>query len=520
MDDEDFLPWEDFDKLHVIRRLREIVGNWWKVQINFTDYKGYLRGVPKGKFFNPIHQVCRGITADDKGFRGCLGTVRKTRDLKGHEKSEQGYCHAGFSTIAVPITIEGKFLGTVFGDGFIAEETEKKQKELIKNTLRTLFKSDSQLQEYVEKLPVLSEAEVRYLTEMIEMVVAEILLAYSNLWNAKKEVDELKTELMSRYEFEKMVGKSHEMQKLYSLIERIKDSTAIVLIHGENGTGKELIARALHYNSKRRRGKFVDLNCGAFNENLLESELFGHVKGAFTGAIRDKKGLFDVANDGTIFLDEIGDMPLAMQVKLLRVLQEGTYRSVGATETKQTSARVLAATNQDLEELIRNGKFREDLYYRLNVISLQVPPLRERSEDIPLLVDHFLKQFSEQMHTQVKEPDKQCLHKLLSYDWPGNVRELENEIERLYVLAGKELVLSSEDLSSRVAESGSTKLVETHGEKLKDVLEQVELEMIRDGLARTHWNKSLLAKELGMSRASLIMKVEKYGLEKKERKAG
>ncbi|MBI2602508.1 MAG: sigma 54-interacting transcriptional regulator [Deltaproteobacteria bacterium] len=520
MDEDDFLPWEDFDKLHVIRRLREIVGEWWKVQLNFTDHRGYLRGVPKGKFFNPIHQVCRGIAADDKGFRGCLGTVRKTKDLKGHDKTEKGYCHAGFSTITVPITVEGKYLGSVFGDGFIAQETEKEQKTQIKKTLQNLFKSDTQLQNYVENLPVLSAKEVQYLTEMIEMVVAEILLAYSNLWNVKKEVDELKTELMSRYEFSKMVGKSHEMQKLYSLIERIKDSTAIVLIEGENGTGKELIARALHYNSKRRRGKFVALNCGAFNENLLESELFGHVKGAFTGAFKDKKSLFEIANDGTLFLDEIGDMPLAMQVKLLRVLQEGSYRPVGDTETKHTSTRVLAATNQALEEMVRNGKFREDLYYRLNVINLRVPPLRERSEDIPLLIEHFLKQFAESMNTDIKQPDKKCLHKLLSYHWPGNVRELENEIERLYVLAGEEPTLSADDLSARVGDGGGVKVVETQTGKLKDVLEQVEFEMIREGLNRTHWNKSLLAKELGMSRANLIMKVEKYGLGKKERKAG
>ena len=508
------LPWEEFDKLHAIRRLRQIVGNQWKIQVNFTDHHGYLRGVPAGKFFNPIHHVCKRITSDSRGFQGCIAAVRKTAGMQ-QEKIEFGQCHAGFSTIAVPISVQNRYLGCVFCDGFIVEETQAEQKKQIKATLNSLFPSDQQIQSYVEQLPVLNKKEVDFLTQLIEMVVEEIILAYAGLWGVRKEVDHLKIALTSRYSFANMIGKSDAMQRLYSLVERVKDAVSIVLIQGENGTGKELIARALHYNSKRRKEPFIAVSCGAFNENLLESELFGHVKGSFTGAIKDKIGLFEAANDGTLFLDEVGETSQTMQVKLLRVLQEGTFRPVGSNENRETSARVICATNRDLTKMLEEGQFRKDLYYRLNVINLVVPPLRERPEDIPLLIEHFVRNFAEKMGTKEKKPSKECLQSLLAYQWPGNVRELENEIERLYVLAGEDSTLVEMNLSPRLHGLVSVSSIDLRGGKLRDVLEQVESEIIKEGLKRTRWNKSQLAKELGISRAGLILKVEKYGLERK-----
>ncbi len=511
---EEELPWEDFNRLHVIKRLRELIGDLWKIQINFTDQRGYLRGVKAGQFFNPIHQVCKRVAKDDRGFQGCMTAVRRT----GIHKSAQAtfdQCHAGFSTISIPITIRGKYLGSVFGDGFITAETQDQQTVTIKEKLRFLFPTEEELQEHVSKIPVLTEKEIKYLTQLVEMLVDEILVVYANYWTSRDEVLALKTQLLTRYDFSNMVGKSNAMQQLYSLIDRVKDSGATVLIQGENGTGKELIARALHYNSKRKTNPFITVNCGAFNESLLESELFGHLKGSFTGAVKDKIGLFEAANGGTLFLDEIAETSMVMQVKLLRVLQDGTFRPVGSNETRQSTARVLCASNQDLTVMVESGQFRKDLYFRLNVINLYVPPLRERAEDIPLLIEFFVKKFSESMQTAEKYPNKECLKRLFNYSWPGNVRELENELERLYVLAGQESVLSEENLSARLSEKGPARLSTGESLKLKDALEQVEFEMIRDGLKRTQWNKSLLAKELGISRAGLILKVEKYGLGRK-----
>jgi transcriptional regulator with PAS, ATPase and Fis domain len=315
-----------------------------------------------------------------------------------------------------------------------------------------------------------------------------------------------------------MIGKSKPMQSLYALLDKIKFADSTVMIQGENGTGKELIAKSIHYNSHRKDKNFVIQNCSAFNDNLLESELFGHVKGSFTGALKDKKGLFEMADKGTFFLDEIGDTSPQMQVKLLRVLQEGTFTPVGATEMKKVDVRIVAATNRNLREMVENGTFREDLFYRLNVINIRVPPLRERKEDIPVLVDYFLTKSAEASSKPKKQLMGRAIEKLYDYAWPGNVRELQNEIERACVLAGDDGKIGHEVLSPKILEITEKVKVQgarLHG-KLKDALEDLEREMIKEGLRRTGWNKSKLAKELGISRAGLIMKVEKYELDKRK----
>ncbi len=509
--------WQDFDKLHVIRRLRQLVGKWWKIQINFTDEKGFLRGVPDGKFFNPLNPICQQVTGDGKGFAGCMGTAKKTTvDATAAKKAKLSRCHAGFSTLSVPIRVNGKFLGCVFGDGFVVSETEREQKILIKNFMQRSFPTASDLDERVAALPVLSERELEYLTELIEVVVDEFLMTQDNLSKAQKKVEELQGELGIRYGFDQMIGKSSAMQSLYRLLDRVCDSDTTVLVQGQNGTGKELIAKALHYNSKRKKNKFLVVNCGAFNENLLESTLFGHMKGAFTGAIKDQKGLFEAADNGTLFLDEIGDTSMAMQVKLLRVLQEGTFTPVGSNVMRSANVRVVAATNKDLAAMVKQGEFREDLYYRLNVINVVVPALKDRKEDISILADHFLDNFAKSSAMARKTLTKDCLQALLNYEWPGNVRELENEIERLCVLAGEEPSLQVDYLSERIREGAGTKYPGYRVEgRLKEALESLEREMIIEGLKRTRWNKSKLAKELGISRAGLIMKVEKYGFDKR-----
>jgi two-component system, NtrC family, response regulator HupR/HoxA len=512
----DDLKWKDFDKFHAIRRLRELVGNWFKVQVNFTDAKGLLRGVPDGKFFNPLNPICKAIVDSEKGFEDRRNTARQaTIDSTKIKDAKLSRCKTGVSTLSVPIKVDKLFLGCVYGDGFLVEETAAEQKVLIKSYLDRNFDSDKELINAVDDMPVLSEKDLEYLTELIGMVVGEILATQKSLSSAEAKVTELNKELGTRYSFDQMIGKSNPMQDLYRLLDRVCDSEATVLINGENGTGKELIAKALHYNSRRTKKKFMVVNCGAFNENLLESELFGHVKGAFTGAIKDKKGMFEEADGGTLFLDEIGETSMSMQVKMLRVLQEGTFTPVGSTSMKKGNVRILAATNRDLQKMVKDGQFREDLFYRLKVINLTVPPLRERKEDIPLLLTHFLEKFAKQSGGK-KEINKETIEKLLNHDWPGNVRELENETERLCVLAGPETIITADFLSSQILDNAKNKYpgYRVNG-RLKDALEELEKQMIMEGLERTRWNKSKLAKELGISRAGLIMKVEKYGLDKR-----
>ena len=351
--------WQEFDKLIVINRLRELVGKWWNVQMHFTDEKGFLRGVPSGKFFSPLNPISQAIAKDDKGFAMSMKDVKKTTvDAVTSNQPKVGRSDSGFSTLLVPLKVKGKYLGCVFADGFILEETQGEQKVEVKNFLTRLFGRDADnLEAEIAKLPILSEKDIGYLTELIQMVADEILMTQANLSVEQEKVEKLRGELGIRYKFDQMIGKSGKMQKLYALLDRVCDSEATVLIRGENGTGKELIARALHYNSKRKAKNFLVVNCGAFNENLLESELFGHVKGSFTGAHKDKKGLFEAADGGTLFLDEIGDTSPTMQVKLLRVLQEGTFTPVGSTEVKKAKVRVVAATNRDLEKMIKDGTF-------------------------------------------------------------------------------------------------------------------------------------------------------------------
>jgi transcriptional regulator with PAS, ATPase and Fis domain len=354
--------------------------------------------------------------------------------------------------------------------------------------------------------------------ELVQLVAQEIETLHQEITTREERINALNKELGVRYRYDNIIGKSKPMQDCYTLLDKIKNSDSTVMISGENGTGKELIARAIHYNSPRKDKIILTINCAAFNENLLDSELFGHVKGAFTGAVKDKKGVFEAADKGTIFLDEIGDMSGTMQVKLLRVLQEGTILPVGATEARKVDVRVITATNKDLKAMVESSEFREDLYYRINVINVHVPALRDRKEDIPVLIEHFIAKGCEEKQVPLKRLAKRAMEKVFDYGWPGNVRELQNEMERLLVLSGDEQMINVELLSPRIREFGEhTKVqgVRVAG-KLKDALEELERSMIKEGLKRTNWNKSRLAKELGISRAGLIMKVEKYGLDKRK----
>jgi DNA-binding NtrC family response regulator len=312
-----------------------------------------------------------------------------------------------------------------------------------------------------------------------------------------------------------IIGKGHGMHKVFELVEKVAPTDSTILIHGESGTGKELIARAIHYRSGRAGGPFVTINCGALPESLLESELFGHVKGSFTGAIKDKEGLFKVATGGTFLLDEIGETSPAIQVKLLRVLQEKEIIPVGGTSPIKIDVRVIAATNRDLEQEVARGNFRADLFYRLNVIPLLLPPLRDRREDVPLLVYHFLRKSRPDVKDPSQSITKEALQLLVDYDWPGNVRELENIIERTVILqAGAVLEVADlpEILTRRQAAGAGGKKLFEGGPKV--TLEELEKEYLVTVLNETGWQKKKASSILGINASTLYRKIQRYGLDK------
>jgi len=328
----------------------------------------------------------------------------------------------------------------------------------------------------------------------------------------------LRKEVESKYTFENLVGASEPMMALFEMIGNVASTRSNVLIEGESGTGKELAARAIHYNSPRATKPFITINCGAIPAELLESELFGHLKGSFTGAYADKRGLFEAAHQGTILLDEIGETPAAIQVKLLRVIQEKTFKPVGGIDDRRVDARVIAATNQDLEVAVAEKRFREDLYYRLNVIRIMMPTLRERKDDIPLLVQHFVLRLAKEVGKEIVglAPETESL--LINYDWPGNVRELENTIERAISLAREE-VIRPEDLPDRVrtgemicADQPAVPFPE-QGMNLENTLREIERKLIDEAIKRSGGVKKKAAKLLGISFRSFRYRLDKLGIE-------
>lgn len=327
----------------------------------------------------------------------------------------------------------------------------------------------------------------------------------------REELVEVRRQLAGEFEFGNLIGKSPSMQQIFHLIRRVADTPATVLITGGSGTGKELVAKALHYNSSRRESPFVAINCSAIPEDLLESELFGHVKGSFTSAVADKKGLFVEADGGTLFLDEISEMPLGMQAKLLRVLQEAEVRRVGDTKSIRIDTRVVAATNRDLWAAIRDGGFREDLFYRLNVIPVAIPDLKERPEDIPLLAEHFLQKYGELSSGQ-KTLSSDALRALMKYGWPGNVRELENAIERAVILS-RTGEIRVEDLPGELRSDEAVSLRRATDQSA--TLEELEKDYILMILERCGGNQTKASEVLGIDRRTLYRKLQRYGVEEK-----
>ncbi len=523
------IDWKNIRDLHVNKKLEQIIGNWFGLDVFYADDQGRVQFLSQKEY--PYKSSFLKLQMNHSfGHEWLESDVEKVYEqFQSHNlhwlEVESFFPQAWI--FAHKILVDGDFKGAIFAYPYFKDNCTKEDQAHVVSKMKECGVSEEDAFAAVERIKKFTEKDFIKMKELVSIVAEEISTFHAEISKRESRIMDLNSELGNKYRYHNLIGKSKSMQQVYHLLSKISGSESTILIQGENGTGKEMVAKAIHYNSPRKDSVFMAVNCSAFNDNLLDSELFGHVKGSFTGAIKDKKGVFEVANGGTLFLDEIGDTSPSMQVKLLRILQEGTYMPVGATTPKKVNVRVIAATNKPLKEMIAKGEFREDLYYRINVINVALPALRERQEDIPILIDYFLQKRCEEAGISLKTFSKKCLEKMLDHRWPGNVRELQNEVERLVVLAGEDKTITPDMLSARILESSGT---QPHGESslpngflkgintkgtLKDALEELEILMIREGLKRCAFNKSRLAKELGISRAGLIMKVEKYGLDKR-----
>ena len=416
--------------------------------------------------------------------------------------------------------VEKKIYDLVITDiimpGLTGTEVLKRVKEVNPATIVIMITAYASTESAVEAM---KEGAYDYITKPFN--VDEIKVIISNALEKgrlEKENILLKRELGKEYSYENIIGTSPAMQKTFDLIGRVSATKTNVLISGESGTGKELVARAIHNKSPRKDRPFVVINCGGIPENLLESDLFGHVKGSFTGAVSHKEGLFEVADTGTIFLDEVGELTQAIQVKLLRAIQERTFKRVGGTEDISVDVRIIAATNKDLEREVISGHFREDLYYRLNVIEIKMPPLRERREDIPILASHFLKKMSAEQGKEIRKISSYALEVLKDYSFPGNVRELENIIERSVALESSNIVLPESLALSMHKEHGGqmatddAALLGTDSFSMDTYIADIETGLIKEALLLAGKNKKEAARILGISYWVLLRKIEKYGI--------
>ena len=512
------IHWNDLKNLHVVKQTKNVIYKWWNVDVLIIDEKS-LTDHPsdfKETFQNPLIQELFQKESARESFFKILQFVH-TQNHQTVSGFFEKWPNTGLNLFITPIRDYSHITGFIIATGFLSSG-ESQELETAKQQWSNMGIPHQWYLENKDRIPFVSKVDKDHFIDLMEIMATEIASVQKEFMEKNQQMSEmLKSHNLS---YGGMVGKSKAMQQLYNLLDKIRHSQNTILIQGENGTGKELIAKSIHQNSLRKNQAFIIQNCSALNDNLLESELFGHVKGAFTGAYKDKKGLFELADKGCFFLDEVGDTSPAMQVKLLRVIQEGTFFPVGGTESKKVDVRIIAATNKELKKMVEERTFREDLYYRLNVINIQVPPLRERAEDIALLADFFINRFSQ----QPKILTKKALERLSQYSWPGNVRELQNEAERLAVFTGSDTYIKEEALSEKIRNKdnqlhfGSFLNTNNSGKNMKKAIAQLERQMISQSLKQEGWNKTKVAKKLGISRAALVSKVKDYKLERRSLK--
>ena len=476
-----------FDTLPEVALARDLVRRWWGLDLGLTDAKGGGADRAAVTLRDRLHALAPAVQT----------TITELASSIGKSKQRGAVVLAGpaaLSIVAAPV------FGTTSLYGIVYTSVSRGAADAVPGLVAAIGCTEDEGRAVADSIPQLLESDLARLRDLVAGAAAAVERALPA---------EVAPTTFS-HPFDEIVGDAPAVREVVKLLAKVVKSEATVLIHGESGTGKELIARAIHYHGPRAKKPFVVQNCSAFNDNLLESALFGHVRGAFTGAVKDQPGLFQVADGGTFFLDEIGDMSSALQVKLLRVLQEGTFMPVGGTKPVRVDVRIIAASHKDLAAMVAHKQFREDLFYRVNVLKITVPPLRERVADIPRLAQHFVAK-----HWKAHKSDKpapmlsqSALARLVAYPWPGNIRELENEIERMLVLAGDATELTGSMVSTRVAGA-----VVAPARALRDAMSTAEAETLTQAVGRHHGDRDAAAADLGISRAYLDARCAALGLE-------
>jgi transcriptional regulator with PAS, ATPase and Fis domain len=475
-----------FDTLAEVALARDLLRRWYGLELGLSTPDG-------GGYERTSHATCETLRAHAAGAcAAAMKDVAAALASKRDAKALTQRCHSGLTIVAAPVRGSSGLLGVVYASGARWNATI----EDVTAAIGTATGVTGEASALAAAAPELSDADLARVRDLVIHAAAAV----------ERAQPVIIPPTTFQHPFTEIVGDAPAVRDVVKLLTKIVKSEATVLVHGESGTGKELIARAIHYHGPRGKRAFIVQNCSAFNDNLLESALFGHARGAFTGAVKDQKGLFEVADGGTFFLDEIGDMSAALQVKLLRVLQEGTFTPVGGTKPVKVDVRIIAASHKDLATMVANKQFREDLFYRVNVLKITVPPLRERVADIPRLAAHFVAK-----HWRSPGPapklSEQALARLVAYAWPGNIRELENEIERMLVLAGDATELTGPMVSSRVAGSGVTA-----GRALRELVADSEAHAIVASLGRHNGDRDSAAAELNISRSYLDARAAALGL--------
>jgi transcriptional regulator with PAS, ATPase and Fis domain len=473
-----------FDGLAEVALARDLLRRWWGLELGLAAGDG-------GGYERTSHAGCATLVKQPGGacaaaMRDAAAAATRARGVVVHR------CHAGLMIIAAPVAGPSGTVGIVYASGGRNGATTAE----VERAVAAVIGESPEAAALAAHAPELSDDDLARVRDLVAAAAVAVERAQPAVIPPTS----------FQHPFDEIVGDAPAVRDVIKLLGKVVKSEATVLVHGESGTGKELIARAIHYHGARAKKPFVVQNCSAFNDNLLESALFGHVRGAFTGAVKDQPGLFQVADGGTFFLDEIGDMSAALQVKLLRVLQESTFTPVGGTKPVKVDVRIIAASHKDLQAMVARKEFREDLFYRVNVLKLTVPPLRERVADIPRLAQHFIAK-----HWSGKGPPPRlsqgALARLVAYAWPGNIRELENEMERMLVLAADAPELTASMISARVAGAGAGA-----ARALRDVVDTAEADALVAALGRHSGDRDAAATELGISRVYLDARATALGL--------
>ncbi len=509
------IDWNKILESHVIKVVSDTCYKRWGLGIQIYDKSG---NNTNNEDLHLKNTFCHSMYLSKEGVKRCRHCYRE--HLKELDKSCEYFsykCHAGLLVVTIPIIVDEEYVGAVVGSGIQLTEINNPERVNYIKELSGLDIGDTSIERNYKSLIRLNGLTEGLVIDFIKMVARDIQVNYKTQNDRihLKNNQEIVRKHSQNKKYKNIITNSRSMKEIFDVLDKIEKTEKTILIEGETGTGKELLAAAIHCNSSRKDKVFIVQNCSAFNDALLTSELFGHEKGSFTGAISDKKGLFQIAEGGTLFLDEIGEMSIENQANLLRILEDGTFYRLGGSVLHRADVRIIAATNRDLKKQVEKGLFRKDLYFRVNSFPVNIPPLRARKVDIILLVYYFLETYAETHNTTQMKVSREVLELLENYDWPGNIRELRNQVERLIILSCDESTIEANLLPGYIKGNSSTATCERRAIErytLKDSLKTLERVKTEDELRKAKWNKTLAARKLGISRASLNNKIENFNI--------